>query len=579
MRPYAAPAGPRKKYDNSKVAPKKPRSKKPRMVDPQFVDSPQDLPHTANKVRGGTVSERKSRNKAPNSLQPKPAEAPLELKYAGSGHVPFEGASDERSTITPTERRAFESIMAARTKSKKGGAKASANANSKPRKDLADAEDVQYDGATTSLDSLLDSALSEPTPSSRASVPAKERKPRQTATVRQASGPTELARDLASPARARGDRERLRSIEPIAHIAAFDQDIINVKTLMTKAASDVEVWRIFEERVLDVLKALGMDENAAAVEKEYVETHEKDVTAVDSASTRPSSAGHTNPPGGEKAVADAASTEPPPTTSATQSVANETTALNVESTALSPAPAQNLMLSALPATSVDPLSKSLSYHAWHAQRILAAYYPASSLALSVLPAIRALGPRAATFVLNSRNYDAHLDAHWKKYQDVPAMLALLGNMDAEVVPFTRRTRNTVWMALTYIDGALDGSKGPVAQRVWSAHGRRKGWHELGRWVGRLDRVIAEERARDAEGEVTWEGAKGGAGEGEAEEEEGNRKLRFVPAGTGSPGRRAQASALHFSFAEDAKEGDNTLQEEPFLSRNEVTEAVEHEVNG
>ncbi|KAK3052694.1 hypothetical protein LTR09_006176 [Extremus antarcticus] len=541
--------------------------------------------HAGGEVTSNQTPRKKSRNEKRLLLKSPSADSPL----AGKDYVPFEGASDKKSTITPTERKAFEKIIAARNKSAKDDVKASAKpttgrrkksddddvrTSARPtagRRQKLDDEDVQYSGAITSLDSLLDSALSESTPppevpvatppfepaassgvsvatplselsgSSEGSVVPLRKIAKRTSTPRQPPGPTELARDQSNTMRAQRARERLQAIAPIVHAGQALEETKAVRRLMEGAESDIEVWRIFKERVLDVLKTLGTDGNAGAIEPE---------------------AG-----GGEAAMADVGNSQAASATSLPDSAVDETTAIAAQSTALTPPPPT---IPTSPSRSLDTLATTLSFHTWHAQHVLALHFPSSSLALSVLPAIRGLGPQAAALALTSHQYNVHMQAHWTRYQDVPTMLALLREMEAEVMEFTRHTRNVVWTALQYIDSALAGEKGPVAKRVWAGEGRKNGWGELSGWLGRLNRVIFEEKKEKEVEQSKWDEDQGGEGEEE------RRRFTFVPAGGVSPGHRRAAARTRNAAAAGFQEAQDTLSES--IPRRQI-EAAGPEVDG
>lgn len=356
-----------------------------------------------------------------------------------SDHVPFEKASDAQaaeapdvdlddSTITPSERKAFEKLFSLR-KEKEANSNKEAGATGRGTVKKPDRE--------LGLDAILDAAVENLKPRERpkpqfpaALVPmAEEARERQRAVRGTPRGSSEVRRD-----------ENIR------------RDLKRVTALMNKAQTDVELWNILNEHVLNRVAALELDPITTPKQRAAAEAWLRTQTRLQSKEDG------------------------------------------------NPAQAQGHR------SSVDNLTimtENLTKHLLHFMHLLQSSFPGSLLSLSLLPTLKKLGPSAFALGTNTALYNAHMHALYAKYGpgSLHSIAEILGEMDREVYEFDEGTLGFLLRVLEDARGFRKGDGGSAVQALWSAEGAGRGLRELGKWSKRVEsrrQEVALRRVREDE---------------------------------------------------------------------------------
>lgn len=393
--------------------------------------------------------------------------------------VPFEGLPTQQdhdpdvqgSTITPSERKAFEKLLATHPS---GGEQTGLSISPSGRETLKVADNQQdYERHALVLDGILGSALS------RSFLPEALRE----------TGPA--GRDRFRGKLRRRDMYRLQDTKAEEELdSSFMAEMREVEEKMMSANTDTEVWRIFQEQVVDVLvRMLSSGPKFDSVLQEPKPAGRTKKTRH----SRVTDESHDHP-----LCAPKPSHHNPHATNSTIMVSDTPTAAPVDRDACATASHAHQTIQSLPGRpGHDPatLARLLSIHTMHAQISLSERFRGSSFALSVLPAIRNLGPVACAFVLNQGHYSLQLRQLWKQYQDLPAMLELLQVMDVEVINFDESTVATINHVLNFAVGAKSGLYGGSVQALWSMDMKTTCVREMRGWLSKIMKYRQEEELR------------------------------------------------------------------------------------
>lgn len=375
-----------------------------------------------------------------------------------SGFIPFDGedskhpkpsAELERSTITPTERKAFESLLGIESPGRKRSdlVRPVYGRSQSKRSSLPDAE---YERRASKLDDILGAALGEVQDERESKLPE---------ALHDIVG---RARDSLRAESEERDQQRLQAATEDRNLSIVERIIFyETRELMHNAETDLELWHVFQERIVNVLREMQWEGNsgptATALQTLPVGT---DSDAI--------SASHQN-----------AKTNLEPDLGHEQDGTSAKT--DFETFTSNPA----------------SLARVLPMQIAHTRSMLSKTFPSSSFALAVLPAIRALGSAASTLALNERHYDAHLRLLWSQYQDLPGMLKILQTMEDEVIPFTDQTAGIISEVLEFASNASEGVYGEAVRTIWAMEARSAEVKNLRTWQQRVEESRKEEGLRRA----------------------------------------------------------------------------------
>jgi hypothetical protein len=462
----------------------------------------------------------------------------------GASHVPFERiakqgphndphADFEDTTVTPSERRAFESLF------KLHKPATAPPVVSQPKIIYKKVGPVESDSDsprcpiihkvgtdTPSLDSLWSSqpapefseplrrlreatllaGRSEETGNSTAKHHAGEDP--QKSPLRSDSGPTfrKVGRAEESTMGLNEDAQR---------------DVFQMKRLMVEAESDVELWNLLHERVmrrvvdlqLDGVMASGHSAKCRPVDKapkiEPDVASQKNVRSVGDSPEH--SIAHESKATVLKPVS-ASNLETPYTELALQELDKDT----VEEKP--PLTFPQAQLYSNRQKSLEVLSKSFPKHLINTFTTLTKHFPASPLPLTLIPLIKSLGPSSAALGLSTDLYNLHLRHHWSKYSDLIAIDEILQEMNENIYEFDQITHNFVSTVLAWMDDARDGEHGPTAVLMVSMDRALRGEKAVRGWMKVMTRRRYNEELRKAQEKEAMER--------ERLEEEENERVAF-----------------------------------------------------
>ena len=404
-------------------------------------------------------------------------------------HVPFEGLPEkealdpklEASTITPSEKKAFESLLAIRS----NGSNSAAIAGELTDEEAAILEPFEeddyetdapklgdYETGAQTLDGILETALEKVEKSRRAqSGEVSLEKPK-------------LTNDYIRSKTVQRNRRRLKMVEATEQ---NKKDFRVVKYQMkARGNTDADVWYIFQEKVVDVLVRMMATGKG---EKSMSDRSESDVDEK-----KPGSAHDAN------SIPDASdATRPVATANGRQ--ADSTAERDDKSMVLNPHRARSPVSSQSHPDPAD-LASLLSAYTLLAQVILSTRYAGSPFALSVVPRILSLGPFASAFVLDVSHYNKHLGDLWRQNQDLVAMLDMLKFMDDNVVTFNETTWRVTKDATNFADRAAAEFFGPSLKVLWTMDAKMHDVSKMKAW----SRKILQRRQEEELGRVQMEDA-------------------------------------------------------------------------
>ena len=208
--------------------------------------------------------------------------------------------------------------------------------------------------------------------------------------------------------------------------SAQSERLEHIKALLDSADTDVELWQILQHHVFHPIKALELDALNVANEKE--------------------------PSNGDSVASPSSTTE------------NSETA--------SPSRDTNLQIMSANLPSLLTYSMRLSQEA----------FPASSLALTLLPTLKKLGPAAFALGASTKLYNQHMDMLYRKYFDLDGVADVLNEMDREVYQFDRDTQVLLTSILKDARLSVQGQKGVGRQALSHFDRRRRATEKLRAWL-------------------------------------------------------------------------------------------------
>ncbi|KAK3670676.1 hypothetical protein LTR78_009511 [Recurvomyces mirabilis] len=327
--------------------------------------------------------------------------------------VPFEDASDEqragfnpdKSTITPRERQTFEKLFSLQKQAKPPGQR--------------DGTGVQnYKVQNTSLDAILDSAMSDITTRSRHTP---KFPPALQPMAEEARSKNQLTTTLA-----------IRTNDDSARSKEIQRDYTHVTKLMTSAPSDQETWKILKGLVLNRVAALRLDVNGEST------TYQ---------------------------------------TQAGKSWAKtETNILKKKRSKAS------VFKDAPNLSELQILTVNLPAHLQDFMGYMSIHFPSSPLPLNLLPALKKIGPSAFALGVTTTLYNSHISLlHTHHPTAVPTIVEVLEEMDREVYSFDDQTLEVVEKVLRSLSGYRHGHSGKAVQILFSSERVTRGVKDLTEW--------------------------------------------------------------------------------------------------
>jgi hypothetical protein len=249
-----------------------------------------------------------------------------------------------------------------------------------------------------------------------------------------------------------------------------EQDVFNLKRILLAQDTDTKVWSLVDKRVLNSVLSLELDGASGAKSKQRRQIEalklKKDLEAG-------------NPVMEEDATDSEGSLLP-----------NTGLQLNEHSDAISSGGSANEGTSTHPqpltrsskAETLQRLSRSVPQHLINAFRILIDRFPASPLPLNLIPLVKSLGPSTATICLSTKLYNLHIQHHWDKYHDPLAICDILQEMDDNVYEFDQFTWTLTMNILHSVWAARRGKLGVAAQAIASMDSAVQGGKCLNHWT-------------------------------------------------------------------------------------------------
>ena len=465
----------------------------------------------------------------PTRLQKDASHVPFQRMPGGAPredpHAEFEG-----TTVTPNERKAFESLFKMQKPSTPS--KVVSQPNVTYKKVGPDSEDPnsplhpiihKVSTSTPSLDSLWSN---RPAPE----FPEPLRKLREATLL--AAQSEDTGHSSAEGKVEQGVREDLgltfrkvgRAEETTMKLNADAQkDIFQVKRLMGQAESDVELWNLLQERVLRRIADLQLDAPMASGRSPRPGFADKNLwTEPKATSTKTlhsveESHDHTTPAESEATVLKSVSACKPGAPH-NEGALQESDSVEERPPSTYPQP----QLYSTYQRSLEVLSTSFPKHLINAFTTLTIHFPASPLPLTLIPLIKSLGPSSAALGLSTELYNLHLREHWSKYRDLIAIDEILEEMNENVYEFDQITHNFVSSVLSWTTEARDGEHGPTAQLMSKMDRALRGEKAVTGWMKVMTRRRYDEALRKSQEKEAMERER-------LEEEENERfRLRMGP---------------------------------------------------
>jgi hypothetical protein len=414
----------------------------------------------------------------PTIQQWKPAEHAVIRRNASSSSyrdhdIPFEdetlppsienhaASSDRQRTLTGTERLAFEKLYI--KFSKKEQRVKDGHLNDDESDLIADEwyeEDDENDSA--SLDSVFDSVL--------AGRPAPGKKRKEAAHKKLNKKPPENLKTLAeSILRPEVERARRKpKVEAAAEAAKIkavrEQEKTRVQGLLMEAKTDRELWEVLEREVFEVIRALDLD----GIKKSIKEQTAKGATAIKN--SKDGNTTSSSPAGNHKRF--------PTSPTATPWKPSNTTDPRYDPRILFP---------------------NFPSHLLFATRLLRKNFPASPLALSILPTIKSLGRSSYALGATTQLYNLLIRTAWTQYSSYTYIDELLTDMENGGVEFDTSTVSILDNICAEYRDARRGRLGRPLSAIYRMDYYASGIEKLEKWrdviVERLG-MWAEQRASE-----------------------------------------------------------------------------------
>ncbi|KAF2724220.1 hypothetical protein K431DRAFT_282067 [Polychaeton citri CBS 116435] len=382
-------------------------------------------------------------------------------------HIPFENLDQETesiedqlagSTITPAEKKIFDQLFQMKKRPQEEAAAEGAEATTPVRK--------KPSREPISLDSILDSVEKD--------VRGQRPLPRFPEALRpMAARAREAAREEKRATR-QGIRAAAVARQVHAVKIAAQTELDRVDAMMRKAKTDVEVWAVFENKVLSRVRGLALD-TAGTDFREQAKGKPK------------------------------------------KKVSKESTASKVESQTIA-RPHQSSGAS-IEYSELELLASTYPRHLVRFLRHFSSSFPNSSLTRCFLPTVKSHGPTSFALGATTSFYNLHLALHSPVHNfnnlDPEAMCSILAEMDREVYDFDAETGRILGRTLQGIVKLRRGMGGQGLKVLFEGDGALRNFRGLWRW----ERVVEERLQEKALRQARDEALEGEDDEGMYEEED------------------------------------------------------------
>ena len=424
--------------------------------------------------------------------------------HRDASHVPFERPPREAredphadlagTTITPSEKKAFESLFELGKPS--AAPEADSTTNSR-RKGLS------KDGVDNMLETTVRKVLSKKGEAATypyrtpPELPAPLKKLRQAAMApRVENTPSKIGKERLEQTHVRSGLKHITSKKHIGDSWSerldrlAEQDVFDTKKTMLALTTDTKIWALLQSKVLNSVLSLELDGSLGAKSKRWkvseALTKQDDLEDTDSMPEK-------NATHGEASQLPDTRLHPMGHSNAISSDGNA----NESTTTHSQPPTGSVEDRTL-----QLLSRSAPQHLINAFTILTDRFPASPLPLNLIPLVKSLGPSTAALCLSTRLYNLHIQHHWDKYRDPLAICDILREMDDNVYEFDDFTGILTGNILHNVRAAGRGELGVAAQAIASMDRAVQGQGVLHRWTmtmreRRQNEVLKRVREREA----------------------------------------------------------------------------------
>lgn len=360
---------------------------------------------------------------------------------------PYDALSFEGSTITPNERKAFDSLFALPHVAKatsEGDAvlKEGPNVNAATSKDSA----FKIQGeARDGLAAIIEHATSNV-----------DLDGRRTSTL------PDVLKPMAAAARQR--RAEGRSNAGLSEYSAANElalsarrETLSVKRAMNAAQTDVEVWNILHERVLNRVAELDLD---GLQQEQQQQQQQPTPEPVEQPNTKRRG---TKP----KSLVTYTHAIKPAGNERTWTIKRDAPK-NVNTT-----------------RTTEIITSTLPEHLLNTMSVLETSFPLSALPLTIIPTLKRLGPGATALGLTTALYNKHLRLVWKRYRDYGGINSILAEMDREVYELGGGTLNLLGEILNETAEEARGFSGRSLQVLANSDRTRRSIDELQKWYDKV----------------------------------------------------------------------------------------------
>jgi hypothetical protein len=326
--------------------------------------------------------------------------------------------SGRKTTITGSERAAFEKLYREFSK------------NERPQDEIpfqheidmiADEwyeEDDEKDSGGASLDSVFDRVMAGLPPQTKSQFKRPGKPVENMKTLAESILKSEIEEAKKKPREeARAEAARIKGIR--------QEDKARVEKLLDNAQTDRELWEILEREVFDMIRKLDLD-------------GEKPTTGKQAKAAKAKAKADT--------TTDAKTTQTP--------ISKHDTRI---------------------------LFPNFPSHLLHATRLLRQEFPASTLPLSVLPAIKSLGRSSYALGASTSLYNTLVHTAWTQHASYDYINELLTDMDNGGIEFDTNTLALLDNIIADFWAARRGNLGRVVQGVWSMEHFSEGAKKLQTW--------------------------------------------------------------------------------------------------
>jgi hypothetical protein len=231
------------------------------------------------------------------------------------------------------------------------------------------------------------------------------------------------------------------SAERVLLEQAVEQDLMQVKTILATAGSDVELWKMMHDIILSRLAPLDLE------------------NPVPKQPSKPQK----RKPGTAK-EADATTKKSPWQGNISDDLV---------------------------------ITQTLPQHLNECARILFYDFPASHLHISLLPYLKSLGPATFALAASTRLYNLHMRALFRSHTNLLQIVRTLEEMDKEVYEFDDKTRDLVTMIQKRGSLARAGTYGAGLGALWSGERFRKATRATAFWGHTIEARMQEQALREA----------------------------------------------------------------------------------